>query len=95
MDDLDDKSSPAQRGPFSAPIQGPNLKPIDNQEGTDGRNSRTRPDRELKVASSEQALQLAGRAINADGLTVVRVRPARDQIDDGLQRLLGEGCLVR
>lgn len=32
MDDLDDKSSPAQRGPFSTPIQGPNLKPIDSGE---------------------------------------------------------------
>ena len=31
MDDLDDKPSPAQRGSFSTPIQGPNLKPIDSQ----------------------------------------------------------------
>jgi hypothetical protein len=30
MDDLGDKSSPAQRGPFSTPIQGPYLKPIDS-----------------------------------------------------------------
>lgn len=34
MADLDDKSSPAQRGPFSTPIRGPNLKPIDTLRPT-------------------------------------------------------------